>query len=1586
MTDGIASPQVGRLEELTDREIVRLIETAMAGPVVIGPVGSLPYSSLRDHGLERLGYRLLVAEGLVPRLFGKPGQRQYGIDLLAKDGDSYLVCQCKNVSHLARHEMRSLLELFEEQWLRRADEGWPRPTRFIVCCPLDLRELRQGTAWLELEEAFSSRTGIRLIFWDRTYLDERLRLLPDIVADLFTPAIAESFCEIDDWQQDLFEPVSASATSQTITHYLGLSEAGQLVLTPELQDAFTASLETIGAVLVRGSAGSGKSITSVALAAGLETVHRVYYTDLRYDAREAELVAGIRRRRSQQSVFVIDNCEHKTALALRLLERLRKLADARSHQPKLVLICHSEGRSSDLATGGSDLEDYLEEVDAVIDLEVTVDTIRDIIEIRKPAFTGLSPLRLERLLHLSAGDLVLVDWLLTNLNEPAEIDSLAIEDVLEQVIRRYFYDGTLMPCNQRVAALMQFDLSPEALTFPCNPVAEVLRRQFIAVSGRPPRYRAAHASMAELVFHAVCRVFGQTQPRAVAVKCLLEYFQGLTPFSPAFIESMAIVVGHRLRLISQTEEAALKAEFLSNPAIVEAAAGSIDQLSLVQLGLSLVFLFEGQGTALATYETLVKQYFAERRWTSRASARGREVHRFVRITRRRFPWVVTSLQDEILTNGIGEMVAHGGDYVSIVTMLAELVDERPEWLRAIERCTHEQIEDIVVQTCRSHESLDWSMGALGRLRARNEECCRSFESLFTPAQLITILLARGTLSTLFLMIGYSTRVDVLTDALAESHLSGLLQRTVDTGSTLAVLPNCLSRLGACHPDRASQLHQRIGSAGYASFIKVAGTITELIGICAGLPHEVAAGVIGQFEAGDIDAVVTRTARDSRSIGTIALRFRQLRDRDPSLAAELEQLLTARRYVFLIVEVGTIADLFRVFASASPQMASDVIAALEPSTTARIVARTIAADRPIGTLHMGLSRLRDLDGGTGELRAALESVLGVQGYRELISQQGTIGDLLMICGASSPEHARQVVTALAESDFDAIVSRTAERQRGFGTLALGWRNLSATAPDLAVRVEEKVSAARYVGLLTAIGTLPNLTAVLGVVSETFSREVLGHLDDHAIEVVIDRTIRAEASVGAIPLNLWSLEKRSVELAHLLEARIGASTWLRLLESHGSFPDLMAMLQHMSPEMAGSVIAGCDDSLLDELCRRTLAERRLIGSLPLWLRGIGARSVPNLVSLQAKIGAARLSKLIMARGDMQVLTGCMRHVTAEFRSTLWVEIEGRRTRIHDLVHRSKFVTIGRAARWMPKVLERLAQLTPEGTLAEPLRDCVARSTWEDVHAGITEFEQAHTSGLKGGVLIAVRNRLDAAGVNDLPSGRFSADAARLGLLWRLAPERREDWVGKLPELLPNPHDWPKEEGFLRWWAEILRMATHSFVDLSYVSAVTGLINDPRVTGLLLTASGRQAFYVAWQLFVLARTRKAVTIENVLPQSLVEKWLVAAEERFPQTNDLSVRDGWLALLGVLDVAGSLPARWKANRLKGLINDASVTARRAMESSPEVAVCSLLGWERALGQHIDAATWQRLSLKAWILPKGDADAVQLASIASSCLRRRST
>jgi hypothetical protein len=1058
------------------------------------------------------------------------------------------------------------------------------------------------------------------------------------------------------------------------------------------------------------------------------------------------------------------------------------------------------------------------------------------------------------------------------------------------------------------------------------------------------------------------------QPTAVGF--LVDYFRGLESTPDVFGSSLLLLLENRLRLVPEAEENALKADFLSNPHIHRAIADHSATMPLPALGVALVVLHAGLKQALDSYIDLVTiRLTSEPLFSSARGDQSAASHRFLRIIRHRFPGLLLQLQEQVLRKGLTEIVATA-DLVSVTATLAELVDDRDEWLDVLGAMGDVHADVLVDAAIASRGSLSVYSRSLGSLRTRNERFCYAFETAIGPSRLVRLLLARGTLSSLFHIIENSTLAGPLIDDLDSHLLRVLCDRSIGKNTALGAIPNVIRRLTIRDVNAAQLLHRCITPGGYAMMVKTAGTITDLIGLCATLPSDIAGELLNEIDVDGVDALVTSTLARRKSIGSIALRFRQLRASRSELADRLEHLLSAEQYFRLIAEAGTVFELFRVFDSASVEMTRGVLAALDPESAARIVARTIAADRPIGTLVFGLRRLRD---SAPELLTELERTLGSVGYLRLLREQGTLGDLLKVLATSSLGMAREIVTSVRPSDIDRICARTASSQRGFGSIALPLRELQSADSELGLSVEAMISTERYIGLLKAIGTLPILTRILGASSKVFGKRILEQLDEAAIGQICIRTIAHRASISAIPLNLWNVSRISEELLTLLEDKIGTAVWLQLLRTLGSLVDLLSILHRMSSSGARSLIDELDDALVDGLFRRTLTGEQSIGSLALWLKGIGARSRDNLMTLQDKIGAKRLSQVVMTLGDIQVLSGSMQRVAGGFRSRLWAEVEARADQMPGVLQRSRFVAIGRVARWKPTLFNKLGA----PNLATAIADCAGRASWEDLSAGVSEFEQASRSFVTESALGAAKDRVARQSPEELREASFASSAARLGLMWRLVPDQRSTWVSRFLEFMPDLQDWPNDSAFLKSWCEVLRIASDPDVDDEDLARVLELGKHPKVTQLLRQVLGGEIFYVCWRVFVVVTTKEnGVSLQEFITSTVISDWLATVEEEFLSTNSAHTRDLWLAVIGLLDAAGALPVKWRARKIKASIKSMTAVVDGIVEHRPEVATFLCLGWERVMNQPIDRWSWKRIALKTHTLRSQDADYITLASI----------
>lgn len=154
-----------------------------------GRLDVLPFKDLHWADFERLLWRVLRdVEGLRdPRIYGDAGQRQMGIDLVARDADgSGVALQSKQVNQFGPARIKAAVDAF------RTTVRPFRVDRFIIGVS---REVRTTTAIDRLRELQAELEPIVLELWDARELSRRLKGAPEIVIDFFGRQVAEAFCD-----------------------------------------------------------------------------------------------------------------------------------------------------------------------------------------------------------------------------------------------------------------------------------------------------------------------------------------------------------------------------------------------------------------------------------------------------------------------------------------------------------------------------------------------------------------------------------------------------------------------------------------------------------------------------------------------------------------------------------------------------------------------------------------------------------------------------------------------------------------------------------------------------------------------------------------------------------------------------------------------------------------------------------------------------------------------------------------------------------------------------------------------------------------------------------------------------------------------------------------------------------------------------------------------------------------------------------------------------------------------------------------------------------------------------------------------
>jgi len=1065
---------------------------------------SLLYLQLGGPGLERLCYLLLMYQGDVPRYFGNPGQKQYGIDLLVTRGDRTAVYQCKNEKSFPLSKMKAALQLFEKEWL--GHPTLPTPDRFVLCCPLPLQERKQSEAWFALEREFQARTGVSVEFWDRNYLDERLRRLPDVVADLFSDRAAEQFCDLPDWNADKFRPL-VPHFDRDIDRYLSRRDAGRLYLDPDLEQDFVEKLDRNGMILIRGLPGAGKTVTGLALAESLRHQNEPYRTfciNLRHDFDEDTLVEGINRRLTRPTIFFFDNCRGEYDLLDKVQARLRPILAERSGKGLLVFAARTIPTPEGALPGEShEFEEELAGSDAILELESTASQFGEIIALAKPHFVDLSPERLQKVFEFTGHNLFLLDELLGMLEIPGEIDQLTPEKLFAGTLKRYFKVRGVYRRLRRLAALAQFDLAPPVAYLELGLEEErSAASELLSTAGRPLRYYFLHSSAAELVFRALAWSEGIDEYAMEAASYVIEFFKS-KPLSPDLLAKDLERVIHNHLVLEHDERAEgyLKSRLLADDEIFTVVEEVVDHLSLNTLAVCLTILHKTNRTALARYHQLVQKMVEDGSIFSRLVERPFwENGFFFKLIGNRYPFLLSRLREQLDDLGLCSLFERT-DFQNALALLSNLSSPRDgTWAADLESVPESSVDQMFQSTLALGRSIGTISLPLRELKKSDPDLLEALEQKVGVERYLRLIVGAGTIFDLFMILKYSSlpMVGRIVEELDDEILDVLIDKTIASGRSIGSIHWALQELKKSDPDLLKALEQKMAARRYLRLIVGAGTIFELFMILQYSSLPMAGRIVEELDDEILDVLIDKTIASGRSIGTIHSALKELKKSDPDLdlLKALEQKMAARRYLRLIVGAGTIFELFRILQYSSLPMVGRIVEELDDEILDVLIDKTIASGRSIGTINLAL---RELKKSAPSLLAALERRVGAECYLRLIRGAGrSILDLFKILEHSSLLMAERMVEELDGETLDALIARTIASGRSIGTIDLALRELKKSGRNLLEALERKMRAGRWCRLVLSTGNVQILMGILQHLDVWASQELVENSADFSLE--------------------------------------------------------------------------------------------------------------------------------------------------------------------------------------------------------------------------------------------------------------------------------------------------------------------------------------------------------------------------------------------------------------------------------------------------------------------------------------------------------
>ena len=208
-----------------------------------------------------------------------------------------------------------------------------------------------------------------------------------------------------------------------------------------------------------------------------------------------------------------------------------------------------------------------------------------------------------------------------------------------------------------------------------------------------------------------------------------------------------------------------------------------------------------------------------------------------------------------------------------------------------------------------------------------------------------------------------------------------------------------------------------------------GTVVELCKWVEKISPEAAHELIAMLDHDKVSKLVDNTLASSRSIGTLNFIFLELRKTASDVGLALEQAIGAAQLLKLIESNGTVFELFRIASYLHTETARELIALLNDDQVRKLVAKTVASARCIGTLDLALFELRKTAPDVG---LALEQAIGAAQLLKLIESNGAVFELFMFAKHLHTETARELIALLNEDGVHKLVARTIASGRSMRT--------------------------------------------------------------------------------------------------------------------------------------------------------------------------------------------------------------------------------------------------------------------------------------------------------------------------------------------------------------------------------------------------------------------------------------------------------------------------------------------------------------------------------------------------------------------------
>ena len=1127
---------------------------------------ALPYLALGGPGFERLIYELLQAANQRPWFFGRSGQKQYGADIVTEivtNTHNYQsIYQCKNEAEAPKCErVRDAVHKFESEWL--VNRTLPAPKEFVYCCPHALNDRTFNFEWINFKKDFQQRTGVTLLFLDKEALDSKLRLLPDLVAGLFSDSCAEYFCSKDNWRDD--DPWTRLHNGATrfrgVDRFLNRHTSDAIYVTDSHKEQFLAALDQGSLVVLRGLPGIGKTFLALELACRLrDPIRRVYYATFKDRVPADRLWKSAVRRLSLPAVFVLDDCHLSSEETEKVLERLNpEVIDGKL---KFVLILRDQTQAR--SANQDDSPAWLTQLDqekVVINMCASMARTWGVACRLRSDFINLSPALQRRLHNACGGDLLLLDELLKSLSTPHDINTQPLDSILARLRIHYFGSNRRLPTISRLAALAQYDLVPRSNFFKDDwqPGEKRLADPLMTELFGPPRYQFLHSSLAELVFRALTQldVGNETLNDGVilqTIRTLRAYLLHLD--QGALILTLQQCLEGKLNLLDSSSDARIKTAVLDDAKVKDALGMHVGKDSLAILSLCASTLANASHPATSHYLDLVEDRFralfkrandcdSEEITTMLASESAiGTLNMAMNVLFRVDPERLGRLENSIGIETFLRFILTHGTLLDLFKILENATSDFRESLLQDLSCQQANVLlDRTIATGRSIGMLDLSMRVLG---TTSIPLLARIESTVGGEGFFRLILANGTLVDLFKNMANSTPSFklVLLDQLTSEKVEALLNKTISSGSSIGTLNLAMRELRAADPNLLDHLEASIGPDGFLRLILANGTLYELFHILKHSAHGFRQLLIERLTPDKISTLLETTITAGRSIGTLTLAMRELRGADPELLGRLEMSIGAAPFLKLILANGTLVEQFKTLEHATPTFREALLEQLTSKNTAALIDKTIASGRSISTLCFAMRELRGAD---SELLNRLERSVGADGFLRLILANGSLFDLFRVLQYATPTFRIALLRQITSAQASILLDKTVAGSRSIESFHFTLEALSRNSEQLHM-LEEVIGIDGWWKLFTCTGSLNSLSQITNTMSINFRAQVIDASSGLSItnwSAIIERGLFLNAcDFVTNELHLYPARARAVfraGLQQVAEALARRATW-------------------------------------------------------------------------------------------------------------------------------------------------------------------------------------------------------------------------------------------------------------------------------------------------------------------------------------------------------------------------------------------------------------------------------------------------------------